>query len=197
MSLASARSAIRRRRRTCTDGYSDPAKNLSPRYYKASPGRGQDRSHPGSSRLVVPETQRPSRLGANPCSSSLRLDYKGRQRHGLSPRWFLMLVFCQVENATFRFERSSPDSSGFHLYSSLKVCPVCDRIWAKMKIEGQPTLVHSVPCAQCAWDCIHREGVPGSLLECGTQNRLDESLLEALPRALLEREFELTLKALA
>lgn len=84
---------------------------------------------------------------------------------------------------------------GYPVYSGVLVCPRCATIWAKLTVPDRPFYeARTVPCEQHPEGC-HEDlrPVAGSLLDNSTVNGYDRGLLEALPPALVEREFYLHL----
>lgn len=95
-----------------------------------------------------------------------------------------------TETAFYTFDRP------LRLYYNdcLKVCPVCCRIWAKLSAGGRIHCVDEVCCSSCYANEYFSQ-VPGSLITCTSWKTIDYDLLNYLPRALLIRELELTIKA--
>lgn len=86
---------------------------------------------------------------------------------------------------------------GYPVYSGLLVCPLCKEIWCRLSMEGcEFHEARNAPCAQHP-DACHPDlrPVAGSLLDNLTINGYDTALLQALPEALLRREFDLTLRS--
>ena len=86
---------------------------------------------------------------------------------------------------------------GHVAHSQVLVCPMCHHNWATLKFVDEPLCW---PAAQFCELChIHERfdlhPVAGSLLVEEGFGVIDDSLLAALPPALVEREFNLHLKA--
>ena len=86
---------------------------------------------------------------------------------------------------------------GHVAYSQLLVCPMCTHIWATLKFVDEELCW---PVAQFCELCHPREKfslhpVAGSLLVEEGYGVIDDSLLAALPPELVEREFNLHLRA--
>jgi hypothetical protein len=88
------------------------------------------------------------------------------------------------------------DSRGFHIHSRAKVCPKCLEVWALMRTEkGGPFGIESQFCEGCRQG-LDGEVVPGSLLDDRVSWTVDWDLIRYLPVALLQREFELHVRAI-
>lgn len=87
-------------------------------------------------------------------------------------------------------------TEGYPAYSRVMFCPVCLTLWAKLTIEGHRIYApEMVSCTACDWKSDEHP-VPGSLIDYDlTVSGIDVELLYTLPQDLLEREFQLTLKA--
>lgn len=87
-------------------------------------------------------------------------------------------------------------TEGYPAYSRVMFCPVCLNIWAKLTIEGQRIYTpQMVSCTACDWKS-DLSPVPGSLIDYDIPaSGIDVELLYTLPKDLLEREFQLTIKA--
>ena len=111
----------------------------------------------------------------------------------------LTLFRESLMEGSFEYVRDSRTPLGFPLRNRLLVCPWCKEIWAEFRV-GSETVASYPNTAGCdlgPWtDPSHP--VPGSLLENPyVRDGVDLDLLYFLPPKLLEREFHLTLKALA
>lgn len=96
---------------------------------------------------------------------------------------------------TFSREHSFADDTKSAV-SQLLVCPACHRCWAKLLLADEPLAwPRAAFCAMCGQSDMLRP-VPGSLLLEEGLGAIDESLLDALPQPLLEREFKLHEKAI-
>ena len=113
--------------------------------------------------------------------------------------------FFEVEREDF--------CNGYPVYQGILVCTCCLARWARLswkyceaeRLAGRVQGTYEVRGLLCM-ECFRIEGggslhpdlcpVPGSLLHNLTVNNWDEPLLEALPEALLRREFLLTMDSL-
>lgn len=105
----------------------------------------------------------------------------------------------------YSFERA-PYTLGYPVYSTCFVCPVCRSIWAEVRIDrgGRDDHIYQprgVSCESCFYLGPRQyewlSTLPGSLLDNGIicPDGVDWSMLEAMPKPLVEREFRLLLKA--
>jgi hypothetical protein len=94
-------------------------------------------------------------------------------------------------------DRPEIDSArGFYIHSRAKVCPVCLEVWALIRTEkGGPFGIESQFCAGCRQG-FDGEVVPGSLLDDRVSWTVDWDLVRYLPMALLQREFDLHVRAI-
>jgi hypothetical protein len=98
---------------------------------------------------------------------------------------------------TYQLSRKSPYEKGFPVYSGAFICPVCLHRWAELAVEGEFLWeLRAVHCIE------HTAGlhpdinpVPGSIIDNFTTGGYDGGLLDILPDALVQREFELHLRA--
>lgn len=90
------------------------------------------------------------------------------------------------------YDESEPKGYSY-AHSLALVCPKCLAQWAVLSFAEPDHHVQGMWCSRCtpADPTFHPGMIPGSIL--GTYN-IDYPLLEALPEALLRREFELHLK---
>jgi hypothetical protein len=87
--------------------------------------------------------------------------------------------------------RPDADSRGWPPYSRAKVCPMCLDVWAIIRKEGsgEAFSVEGQCCSRCH---THDPSVvPGSLLDLRASQTVDWDLIDFLPPALKQREFDL------
>jgi hypothetical protein len=101
----------------------------------------------------------------------------------------------------YSFDRA-PYTLGYPIYSACFVCPICRQLWAEIEVNTYPVYQpRGVSCEQCNYMGPYKyewlSTIPGSLLDNGIicPDGVDWSMLEGMPKALIEREFRLTLKA--
>jgi hypothetical protein len=92
--------------------------------------------------------------------------------------------------------RPDADSRGWPPYSRAKVCPVCLDVWAIIRKDGSQEAfsVEGHCCAGCKSQLP--SVVPGSLLDLQASQTVDWDLIDYLPPALKQREFDLHVKHL-
>ena len=101
-----------------------------------------------------------------------------------------------VDGVRYEFYRPLHDPRGFHRGNSsyLKVCPWCDRQWAKVTSEhSRWHMVTGQSCAACGHEfrSVFDRYIPGSLLDEPSTNcqTIDWDIILWLPEALRVREF--------
>lgn len=109
-----------------------------------------------------------------------------------------MKILLSLENKVYDFPHPLRwDDSQFLVHSSAKICPFCLKVWAVVSVPDFPRFsIDEVPCLSHPPKALRGYGdFPGSLLDdCGTQ-RVQWGMIEILPTELLQREFDLHLKA--
>lgn len=123
----------------------------------------------------------------------------------------MAIYLPELHGEAFLVERED-HCNGYPVYSGILVCTRCFDIWARLTWEipvpgiAQRTFesheVRGLLCLACfrssGGQSLHPDlsPVPGSLLHNLTVNNWDSALLEALPEALVQREFFLTMESL-
>ena len=79
--------------------------------------------------------------------------------------------------------------------SHILVCPACTRVWALLQFLDEPFAWPRAAFCGCVHHADEWHPVPGSLLCEEGYGTIDDSLLSALPDSLIQREFQLHLKA--
>jgi hypothetical protein len=88
-----------------------------------------------------------------------------------------------------------PFGWGWPLQSTSLVCPSCNKVWARLAVEGQHR--HHFTPAVCSTFCadLDEQFIPGSLLSnLWLPEGIDWDLYPLLPRILQEREARLALE---